>query len=126
MVCESAQIAVGIHTREPSTQLGAHLHRCVLFAAHEGKRRVIVWLGTACFGTVLGWVCTTLYQRGEPIWRELEVLVAISLGALLQSSFGKGWGGTVAYAFGLLAGAVLCQIVLGTDTADAGQDIIER
>lgn len=81
---------------------------------------MIVLLGTACFGTVLGWVCTTLYQRGRPAWRELEVLIAIVLGALLQSSFGKGWGGAIAYAWGLVAGAVLCQVTPGRGTVDMG------
>ena len=83
MICECTQIAVGVHTCEPSTQLGAYLHRCVLFAAYERKQRVIVWLGTACFGAVLGWVCATVYRRGRPAWRELEVLIAIVLGALI-------------------------------------------
>jgi hypothetical protein len=106
--------------------LGAYLHRCVLFAAYERKQRVIVWLGTACFGAVLGWVCATVYRRGRPAWRELEVLIAIVLGALLQSSFGKGWGGAIAYAWGLVAGAVLCQLVPGRGTVDVGKDINEQ
>ncbi|MFN2133671.1 MAG: hypothetical protein ACK2VD_24320, partial [Anaerolineae bacterium] len=40
---------------------------------------MIVWLGTACFGAVLGWVCATVYRRGRPAWRELEVLIEKNL-----------------------------------------------
>jgi hypothetical protein len=69
---------------------------------------VLVWLGTACFGAVMGWVCVSLYQSSRPGWRELKVLSAISLGALLQGTFGSAWRGSVAYAVGLVVGAALC------------------
>jgi hypothetical protein len=73
---------------------------------------VVVWLGTACFGTVLGWVCVSLYRRGEPGWRELKVLSAIACGAALQASFRGAWRGAVAYALGLVVGAVLCGAIV--------------
>lgn len=73
---------------------------------------MVVWLGTACFGAVLGWVCASLYRCGEPVWRELKVLSAIVLGAVLQASFGDAWSGAIAYALGLVVGAVLCSAIV--------------
>jgi hypothetical protein len=87
---------------------------------------VVTWLGTACFGTVLGWVCTILYRRGQPVWREVEVLVAIVLGAVLRAAFGDGWGGAIAYAAGLVIGAALCRVVLRGGPAGMRRDLTER
>jgi hypothetical protein len=46
----------------------------------------------------LGWVCVSLYRCGEPVWRELKV--------------GDAWSGAIAYALGLVVGAVLCSAIV--------------
>jgi hypothetical protein len=81
---------------------------------------VVVWLGTACFGAVLGWVCVSLYRCGKPGWRELKALSVIALGTLLQASLGSAWRGTVAFALGLVVGAVLCGAIVPGGPAGAG------
>jgi hypothetical protein len=94
-----------------------HAAECVAallraFSCSGREQGVVVWLGTACFGAVLGWVCASLYRCGEPVWRELKVLSAIVLGAVLQASFGDAWSGAIAYALGLVVGAVLCSAIV--------------
>ena len=73
---------------------------------------MVIWLGTACFGTVLGWVCVSLYRCGEPGWRELKVLSAIAFGAVLQACLGNAWREAAAYVLGLLVGTTLCGVLL--------------
>ena len=72
---------------------------------------MIVFVGTYCFGTVLGWVSAFMIHHGKPGWREVKVALGVLFGATLQAVLGKGYG-IVVYGVGVAVGAVLYVVTL--------------
>ena len=72
---------------------------------------MILWLGTYCFGVVLGWLAAYLFDHNRPVWRETKAVLGVLFGAALQSVFG-GFPGVIIYGFGVLIGAALYGVTL--------------
>jgi hypothetical protein len=73
--------------------------------------RMIVLVGTYCFGTVLGWVAAFMIHHGRPGWREVKAAAGVLFGAALQAVFGKGLG-IVVYGVGVVVAAVIYVLTL--------------
>lgn len=72
---------------------------------------MILWLGTYCFGVVLGWLTAYLFDHNRPVWREIKAVLGVLFGAALQSVFG-GFPGVIIYGIGVLIGAALYGVTL--------------
>jgi hypothetical protein len=72
---------------------------------------MVVWIGTYCFGIVLGWVAAFMIHHGRPGWREIKAAAGVLFGAALQAVFGKGLG-IVVYGVGVVVAAVLYVVTL--------------
>ena len=72
---------------------------------------MVVWIGTCCFGIVLGWVTGYLVHHGLPIWREIKTVLGVLFGAALQAIFG-GFPGMLVYGVGVFIGVVLYGVTL--------------
>ena len=76
-----------------------------------GGERMIVLLGTYCFGTVLGWVSAHTIHLSRPAWGAIKAAVGLLFGAALQAVLGKGIG-IVVYGVGVAVGAVFYFVTL--------------
>jgi hypothetical protein len=82
-----------------------------LFVYRHQEWIVILWMGTYCFGLVMGWLAAYLYQHGRPGWRESKVALGVLFGAALQSVFGS-FPGLVIYGIGVFIGLALYGVTL--------------
>ena len=72
---------------------------------------MILWLGTYCFGLVLGWVSAYLFHHNRAGWREIKAALGILFGTALQALFG-GVQGMILYGIGVAIGAALYSVTL--------------
>jgi sugar phosphate permease len=72
---------------------------------------MILWLGTYCFGLVLGWLSAYLFHHNRAVWREIKAALGVLFGATLQGLFG-GIQGMILYGIGVAIGAALYGVTL--------------
>jgi hypothetical protein len=65
---------------------------------------MIVFVGTYCFGLVLGWLTAYSIHHGLLGWREVKGALGVLFGAALQAIF-CGITGTMLYGAGVVIGA---------------------